>query len=132
MFLLVYVCVAVRVCVRECMHAPVYLRVCDCPCVCVCVPACVQVWKFEVLNFAYVSILPTVDQIYHLASPASPPNYMYNPIKTLKTNTIGTLNMLGESESPAPRLLLRQGGAQLEDVFSGTSLRMQAEVITLL
>lgn len=38
----------------------------------------------------------TVDQIYHLASPASPPNYMYNPIKTLKTNTIGTLNMLGE------------------------------------
>lgn len=37
-----------------------------------------------------------VDQIYHLASPASPPNYMYNPIKTLKTNTIGTLNMLGK------------------------------------
>lgn len=43
----------------------------------------------------YVFVL-TVDQIYHLASPASPPNYMYNPIKTLKTNTIGTLNMLGE------------------------------------
>lgn len=41
-------------------------------------------------------LLLTVDQIYHLASPASPPNYMYNPIKTLKTNTIGTLNMLGE------------------------------------
>lgn len=39
---------------------------------------------------------PLVDQIYHLASPASPPNYMYNPIKTLKTNTIGTLNMLGK------------------------------------
>jgi hypothetical protein len=42
-------------------------------------------------------VLSTVDQIYHLASPASPPNYMYNPIKTLKTNTIGTLNMLGKS-----------------------------------
>lgn len=41
-------------------------------------------------------LLFIVDQIYHLASPASPPNYMYNPIKTLKTNTIGTLNMLGE------------------------------------
>ncbi len=40
-----------------------------------------------------------VDQIYHLASPASPPNYMYNPIKTLKTNTIGTLNMLGKYHS---------------------------------
>jgi len=37
-----------------------------------------------------------VDEIYHLASPASPPHYMYNPIKTIKTNTIGTINMLGE------------------------------------
>ena len=52
-----------------------------------------------------VVLPPTVDQIYHLASPASPPNYMYNPIKTLKTNTIGTLNMLGESASLILRLL---------------------------
>lgn len=44
----------------------------------------------------YVFFVFLVDQIYHLASPASPPNYMYNPIKTLKTNTIGTLNMLGK------------------------------------
>lgn len=36
-----------------------------------------------------------VDEIYHLASPASPPHYMLNPVKTLKTNTIGTINMLG-------------------------------------
>ena len=27
-----------------------------------------------------------VDQIYHLACPASPPHYMYNPIKTIKVN----------------------------------------------
>lgn len=39
----------------------------------------------------------SVDQIYHLASPASPPNYMYNPVKTIKTNTIGTNNMLGKT-----------------------------------
>ena len=38
-----------------------------------------------------------MDQIYHLASPASPPNYMYNPVKTIKTNTIGTNNMLGKT-----------------------------------
>lgn len=50
---------------------------------------------FKVIWFIFL-LLFTVDQIYHLASPASPPNYMYNPIKTLKTNTIGTLNMLGE------------------------------------
>ena len=37
-----------------------------------------------------------VDEIYHLACPASPPNYMYNPIKTIKTNTLGTINMLGQ------------------------------------
>ena len=37
----------------------------------------------------------SVDQVYHLASPASPPHYMYNPVKTIKTNTIGTINMLG-------------------------------------
>jgi len=48
------------------------------------------------LELIFFSLSPLVDQIYHLASPASPPNYMYNPIKTLKTNTIGTLNMLGQ------------------------------------
>ncbi|KAJ8787847.1 hypothetical protein J1605_005651 [Eschrichtius robustus] len=53
-----------------------------------------------------VVLPPTVDQIYHLASPASPPNYMYNPIKTLKTNTIGTLNMLGLAKRVGARLLL--------------------------
>lgn len=36
-----------------------------------------------------------VDQIYHLACPASPPHYQYNPVKTIKTSTQGTLNMLG-------------------------------------
>jgi len=36
-----------------------------------------------------------VDRIYHLACPASPPHYMYNPIKTIKTSVMGTLNMLG-------------------------------------
>lgn len=30
-----------------------------------------------------------VDQIYHLACPASPPHYQYNPIKTIKTSVVG-------------------------------------------
>lgn len=47
-----------------------------------------------------------MDQIYHLASPASPPHYMYNPIKTIKTNSIGTLNMLGLARRVKARLLL--------------------------
>lgn len=44
-------------------------------------------------------ILFSVDEIYHLACPASPPNYMYNPIKTIKTSTLGTINMLGQISS---------------------------------
>uniref|UniRef100_A0A8C7Z3W7 UDP-glucuronic acid decarboxylase 1 n=1 Tax=Oryzias sinensis TaxID=183150 RepID=A0A8C7Z3W7_9TELE len=57
--------------------------------------------NFELINHDVVEPLYIeVDQIYHLASPASPPNYMYNPIKTLKTNTIGTLNMLDPEVHP--------------------------------
>jgi UDP-glucuronate decarboxylase len=47
-----------------------------------------------------------VDEIYHLASPASPPHYMFNPIKTIKTATMGTLNMLGLAKRVGARLLL--------------------------
>ena len=36
-----------------------------------------------------------IDEIYNLACPASPKYYQYNPIKTIKTCTIGQLNMLG-------------------------------------
>ena len=53
--------------------------------------------NFELLHHDIVNpLLIEVDQIYHLASPASPPHYMYNSIKTIKTNTLGTLNMLGK------------------------------------
>jgi nucleoside-diphosphate-sugar epimerase len=47
-----------------------------------------------------------VDQIYHLACPASPPHYQYNPIKTIKTSTQGTINMLGLARRTKARLLL--------------------------
>lgn len=40
-------------------------------------------------------ILLECDQLYHLACPASPVHYQYNPIKTIKTNVTGTINMLG-------------------------------------
>jgi UDP-glucuronate decarboxylase len=36
-----------------------------------------------------------VDMIYHLACPASPVHYQHNPIKTIKTAFLGTMNMLG-------------------------------------
>ena len=46
------------------------------------------------------------DQIYHLASPASPPMYQKNPIDTAKTNFLGTLNALELAEKTGARFLL--------------------------
>jgi len=51
-------------------------------------------------------ILLEVDQIYHLACPASPPHYQYNPVKTIKTSTLGTCNMLGLAKRVRARILL--------------------------
>lgn len=46
-----------------------------------------------------------VDQIYNLACPASPIHYQYNPIKTVKTSTIGMINMLGLAKRCGARIL---------------------------
>lgn len=47
-----------------------------------------------------------VDEIYHLACPASPPHYQFNPVKTIKTSTMGTLNMLGLAKRVGAKILL--------------------------
>jgi dTDP-glucose 4,6-dehydratase/UDP-glucuronate decarboxylase len=46
-----------------------------------------------------------VDQIYHLASPASPIGYMSNPIETHLVNSVGTKRMLDLAREHAARLL---------------------------
>ncbi len=46
-----------------------------------------------------------VDQIYNLACPASPVHYQYNAIKTIKTSTIGAINMLGLAKRTRARIL---------------------------
>jgi len=51
-------------------------------------------------------ILLEVDQIYHLACPASPVHYQYNPVKTIKTSVLGTINMLGLAKRVGARFLL--------------------------
>tara|TARA_Y100000034_G_scaffold136350_1_gene212330 strand:+ start:106 stop:1041 length:936 start_codon:yes stop_codon:yes gene_type:complete len=45
------------------------------------------------------------DQIYNLACPASPIHYQYNPIKTIKCNTVGMVNMLGLAKRTKARIL---------------------------
>ncbi len=47
-----------------------------------------------------------VDEIYHLACPASPKDYQFNSIKTIKTNILGTLNMLGLAKRTGAKILL--------------------------
>jgi len=46
-----------------------------------------------------------IDQVYHLACPASPVHYQFNPIKTIKTNILGTMNMLGLARKHRARFL---------------------------
>ncbi len=45
-----------------------------------------------------------VDQIYNLACPASPVHYQFNPIRTVKANTIGVINVLGLAKKHKARV----------------------------
>ncbi|MEW5310074.1 MAG: hypothetical protein WDW38_001905 [Sanguina aurantia] len=63
--------------------------------------------NFELIRHDVVEpIMLEVDQIYHLACPASPVHYKYNPIKTAKTSFMGTLNMLGLAKRTNARMLI--------------------------
>ncbi len=46
-----------------------------------------------------------VDKIYNLACPAAPGHYQYNPIKTIKTSVLGSINMLGVAKRCGARIL---------------------------
>ena len=50
-------------------------------------------------------ILLEVDEIYNLACPASPVHYQYNPVKTVKTNVMGMINMLGLAKRTKAKIL---------------------------
>jgi UDP-glucuronate decarboxylase len=62
--------------------------------------------NFELVRHDLVQpILLEVDQIYNLACPASPIHYQFNPVKTVKTNVMGTINMLGLAKRVKARIL---------------------------
>ncbi|CCQ50136.1 UDP-glucuronic acid decarboxylase family protein [Crocosphaera watsonii WH 8501] len=64
-----------------------------------------------------------VDQIYHLACPASPIHYQYNPVKTIKVNVLGTLYMLGLAKRVNARILL----ASTSEVYGDPDVHPQPE-----
>ena len=80
--------------------------------------------NFEVIRHDITEqIRLEVDQVYHLACPASPVHYQYNPIKTVKTNVIGTLNMLGLAKRVKARFLL----ASTSEVYGDPEIHPQTE-----
>ena len=68
-------------------------------------------------------ILLEIDEIYHLACPASPKAYQYNPIKTIKTNILGTLNMLGLAKRTGAKILL----SSTSEIYENPEISPQTE-----
>ncbi len=64
-----------------------------------------------------------VDRIYHLACPASPVHYQYNPIKTTKVSFLGTSNMLGLAKRVKARFLM----ASTSEVYGDPLIHPQSE-----
>ena len=64
-----------------------------------------------------------VDKIWHLACPASPVHYQYNPIKTSKTSFLGTYNMLGLARRVNAKFLL----ASTSEVYGNPDINPQPE-----
>ncbi|EEE67804.1 hypothetical protein OsJ_25550 [Oryza sativa Japonica Group] len=62
--------------------------------------------RHEVMNGGAARLAAAGLAIYHLACPASPVHYKHNPVKTIKTNVVGTLNMLGLAKRVGARFLL--------------------------
>jgi len=62
--------------------------------------------NFELIRHDIVHpIFLEVDEIYHLACPASPVHYQYNPVKTIKTNIMGSIHMLGLAKRVKAKIL---------------------------
>ncbi|MEI8356755.1 MAG: UDP-glucuronic acid decarboxylase family protein [Deltaproteobacteria bacterium] len=62
--------------------------------------------NFEIIRHDVTEpLLLEVDRIYNLACPASPVHYQFNPVKTIKTSVMGTINMLGLAKRVKARIL---------------------------
>ena len=57
--------------------------------------------RHDIINPIYLE----VDEIYNLACPASPVHYQLNPIKTIKTNVMGVINVLGIAKRTKAKVL---------------------------
>lgn len=80
--------------------------------------------RFELIRHDITEpILLEVDRIYNLACPASPIHYQYNPVKTIKTSVMGTINMLGLAKRVRARILQ----ASTSEVYGDPQVHPQTE-----
>jgi UDP-glucuronate decarboxylase len=79
---------------------------------------------FEIIRHDLINpITLEVDEVYNLACPASPIHYQFNPVKTVKTNVMGTLNMLGLAKRVKARILQ----ASTSEVYGDPAVHPQQE-----
>ncbi|MCC6511528.1 MAG: SDR family oxidoreductase [Pirellulaceae bacterium] len=80
--------------------------------------------NFELIRHdVTLPIFLEVDQIYHLACPAAPGHYQYNPIKTIKTSVMGSINMLGMAKRCGAKILL----ASTSEIYGDPEVHPQPE-----
>ena len=80
--------------------------------------------RFEVLRHDVTfPLYVEVDQIYHLACPASPVHYQRDPVQTTKTSVHGSINMLGLAKRTGARILL----ASTSEVYGDPAVHPQSE-----
>lgn len=80
--------------------------------------------RFELVRHDIIEpILLEVDRVFNLACPASPIHYQYNPVKTIKTSVMGTINMLGLAKRVRARILQ----ASTSEVYGDPQVHPQPE-----
>ncbi len=80
--------------------------------------------EFELIDQDVCSFLDLeVDQIYHLACPASPKQYQMNPLMTMRICVIGTMQMLELAKKTKAKILL----ASTSEVYGNPTIHPQKE-----
>ncbi|OGP87262.1 MAG: NAD-dependent dehydratase [Deltaproteobacteria bacterium RBG_19FT_COMBO_43_11] len=78
-----------------------------------------EIIRHDIVNPVYLE----VDEIYNLACPASPVHYQLNPIKTIKTNVVGVINVLGIAKRAKAKILQ----ASTSEVYGNPEVHPQKE-----
>jgi UDP-glucuronate decarboxylase len=80
--------------------------------------------NFELIRHdVTLPIFLEVNQIYHLACPAAPGHYQFNPIKTIKTSVQGSINMLGMAKRCGAKIML----ASTSEIYGDPEVHPQPE-----